>query len=276
MVAIDIWKFQERGKLLYTVSSICLHPAMDFTIVIPARLKSTRLPGKVLADLGGKPLLKHVWDAAMRVHGAKKVVVLTESQDVKEVVDSWGGICHLTPESCNSGTERISSALDLIDGDYIFNIQSDEPFLDINLIDRMIARARRDQKFDILTPIYEIDETQAILNPNVVKVVLYHDDFAIYFSRSPIPHVRGMDTSQRLHHTIYWGHMGVYLYRRKVLEDLASIPESPLATVESLEQLRFLQAGYRIGTIRAAGGSIAIDVPEDLAHARVIWNERKN
>ncbi|MDR1437753.1 MAG: 3-deoxy-manno-octulosonate cytidylyltransferase [Puniceicoccales bacterium] len=243
---------------------------MEFVIAIPARFSSTRLPGKVLADLGGKPILKHVWDAAKRVRGVGEVVVLTESQQVKDAVERWNGICYLTSECCNSGTERIASALDRIGGDFIFNIQSDEPFLDVNLIERMIVRTRRDSNFDVLTPIYEIENLQSVLSLNVVKVVLRHDGSALYFSRSPIPQVRGLDPDRWLTKAAYWGHIGVYLYRRTLLEDLPQIPQSSLAEVESLEQLRFLQAGHHIFTIEAAGSSIAIDVPEDLARAREI------
>jgi 3-deoxy-manno-octulosonate cytidylyltransferase (CMP-KDO synthetase) len=244
--------------------------AVEFSIAIPARLGSTRLPGKVLADLGGKPVLKHVWEAAKRVKGAKEVVVLTESGEVLNTVQSWGGTCLLTPESCNNGTERIFSALPHLSGDFIFNIQSDEPFLRPELIDAMIARAMADGAFDVLTPIYAIGDADDIFNPNVVKVVLGHSDQALYFSRSPIPHIRGTDMQQWLSKAPFFGHLGIYLYGRKVLEQLNAIPASPLAVAESLEQLRFLQAGYRIRIILTKGSSIAIDTPADLARAREI------
>jgi 3-deoxy-manno-octulosonate cytidylyltransferase (CMP-KDO synthetase) len=243
---------------------------MKFSIAIPARLGSMRLPGKVLADLGGKPALKHVWEAAKCVRGAEEVVVLTESAEVLHVVESWGGICHLTPESCSNGTERIFSALNRLSGDFIFNIQSDEPFLRPELIEAMIARAAADAAFDILTPIYPIGNVDDIFNPNVVKVVLGHAGQALYFSRSPVPHVRGTDASQWFSKVLFYGHLGIYLYTRKVLEQLKTIPQSPLALAESLEQLRFLQAGYRIQTILTSGTSIAIDTPEDLARAREV------
>ncbi|MDR2341316.1 MAG: 3-deoxy-manno-octulosonate cytidylyltransferase [Puniceicoccales bacterium] len=241
---------------------------MKFSIAIPARLKSSRLPGKVLANLGGKPVLKHVFDMALRVKGIEEVIVLTESMDVVDVVKSWGGICHLTPESCTNGTERICSAIDLFQGDFILNIQSDEPFLGAELVHAMIAWAQIHEEFDILTPVYAIRDTSDIFNVNVVKVVLAHDERALYFSRSPIPHVRGMDTQQWLSNAPFFGHNGIYLYRRKVLENLKKLPQSSLAGAESLEQLRFLQAGYGIQTILTDRASVAIDTPEDLARAR--------
>ncbi|MDR2677044.1 MAG: 3-deoxy-manno-octulosonate cytidylyltransferase [Puniceicoccales bacterium] len=246
---------------------------MKFSIAIPARLGSTRLPGKVLADLGGKPVLRHVWEAANRVNGANEVVVLTESPEVQDVVKNWGGICYLTPESCNNGTERVCSALDRLSGDLIFNIQSDEPFLRAELIEAMIARASMNGVFDILTPVYSIKNADDIFNPNVVKVVLGHAEQALYFSRSPIPYVRSTDMSQWLFRVPFFGHLGIYLYGREVLEQLNLIPPSPLAAAESLEQLRFLQAGRRIQTILTDEASIAIDTPEDLARARKVIRE---
>jgi 3-deoxy-manno-octulosonate cytidylyltransferase (CMP-KDO synthetase) len=249
--------------------------AVEFSIAIPARLGSSRLPGKVLADLGGKPVLKHVWEAAKRVRGAREVVVLTESEEVLNTVQSWGGTCLLTPETCTNGSERIFSALNHLGGDFIFNIQSDEPFLQPELIEAMMARASADGAFDVLTPIYAIGDTDDIFNPNVVKVVLGHAGQALYFSRSPIPHMRGLDTHQWLSKASFFGHLGIYLYARKVLEQLTAIPASPLAVAESLEQLRFLQAGYRIRTILTSGSPIAIDTPEDLARAREITRDRE-
>ncbi|MDR0727800.1 MAG: 3-deoxy-manno-octulosonate cytidylyltransferase [Puniceicoccales bacterium] len=246
---------------------------MEFSIAIPARLGSTRLPGKVLADLNGKPVLKHVWDAANRVKGVREVIVLTESTKVLDVVEGWGGVCYLTAESCNNGTERIASALDRFSGDFIFNIQSDEPFLRIGLVEDMIAWTRSGKPFDILTPVYPIGDVDDIFNPSVVKVVLTHSGKALYFSRSPIPHVRETAPNCWLDKAQCFGHLGIYLYRRKILEQLQTIPQSQLAAVESLEQLRFLQGNYCIQTIATNKNSIAIDTSEDLIRARKIIRE---
>ncbi|MDR1457103.1 MAG: 3-deoxy-manno-octulosonate cytidylyltransferase [Puniceicoccales bacterium] len=246
---------------------------MTFSIAIPARLQSTRLPGKVLADLGGKPVLKHVWETANRIKDVREVIVLTESAEVLDAVMDWGGICYLTPESCNSGTERIASALDYFSGDFIFNVQSDEPFLKDKLLESMIARTLTNGALDVLTPVYPLTDVGDILNPNVVKVVIAHGGEALYFSRSPIPHVRGAGSDKWLSMTQFFGHMGVYLYAREILERVPFLPRSSLATAESLEQLQLLQAGYHIQVIPADGPSIAIDTAEDLARAREIIRE---
>lgn len=242
---------------------------MKFLIAIPARYASTRFPGKVLADLAGKPVLRRVWEKARTIPGIADVVVLTESEIVQKAVQSWGGTCVMTPDTCKSGTERIASALSHFDGDFIFNIQADEPFLEVELIERMMASAKENPKFDVLTPIFPLTDVEDVFDPNVVKVVCQHDGTALYFSRNPIPYLRDVEKEQWAARGHYFGHMGIYLYRRSLLEKLNDIPASHLATSESLEQLRFLQAGYCIRTLQANGKSISIDTLADLEKARV-------
>jgi 3-deoxy-manno-octulosonate cytidylyltransferase (CMP-KDO synthetase) len=242
---------------------------MDVSLVIPARYGSTRFPGKMLADLDGKPVLKHVWERAKRIGGVAEVLVLTEHEKVLQAVKSWGGECLLTPESCANGTERIAAALDRIHGDPIINLQGDEPFVNGDLVGHMvaIARADRNRSFDILTPIYPIGDGETLHSPNTVKVIRDHGGRAIYFSRHAIPYLRDVPSHQWTEKFSYFGHMGIYLYRRQVLENLPAIPASPLAVAESLEQLRFLQAGYSIATVIGPRPGPAVDVPEDLVRA---------
>ncbi|MDR2576899.1 MAG: 3-deoxy-manno-octulosonate cytidylyltransferase [Puniceicoccales bacterium] len=237
---------------------------MKFSLAIPARYASTRLPGKMLADLCGKPVLQHVWEEAADIVGLEEVVVLTEAEIVRQAVESWGGTCWLTANSCVSGTERIGSVIDRFCGDYVFNVQGDEPFLDRKLIGRMIQRARQMEDFDVLTPVFPICEESLLHNPNVVKVVCDHRERALYFSRCPIPYLRDCEKDRWAEQKLHRGHVGIYLYRKDLLKKLPEIPESPLARAESLEQLRFLQAGYIIQTIATSHFSPAIDVPDDL------------
>jgi 3-deoxy-manno-octulosonate cytidylyltransferase (CMP-KDO synthetase) len=236
------------------------------SVVIPARLASTRLAGKMLLDLCGKPVLRHVLDRAMGLP-ATEVVVLTESPLVRDAVESWGGTCLLTSDKCQSGTARIAEALPKLRGDFVLNIQGDEPFFDAALAARMLTD-RPAVPFDMLTPVYPLRDRDALRNPNVVKVVLCHSGRAIYFSRSPIPFLRSVPEERWCESHAYWGHLGVYLYPRRTLELLPSLPGSPLAVAESLEQLQLIQAELVVQTVRADHPTIAIDTADDLARAK--------
>ncbi|MDR2668219.1 MAG: 3-deoxy-manno-octulosonate cytidylyltransferase [Puniceicoccales bacterium] len=244
---------------------------MDFTIAIPARFDSKRLPGKVLADLCGKPVLRHVWDNANRVHSVGEVVVLTESEMVRDAVQSWGGRCLMTPAACSTGTERIAWALEKIPGDYVINLQADEPFLRPATIAALIDGQLKIGSVDeVRTPIYAIRRREELLDPNVVKVVCGNGGEALYFSRSPIPHIRDCPEDGWIDRGLHFGHIGVYLYGRNILEEWHSLPKSQLAEAESLEQLRLLQAGRKIFTVRVDSPSLAIDTAADLNRAREI------
>jgi 3-deoxy-manno-octulosonate cytidylyltransferase (CMP-KDO synthetase) len=232
------------------------------------------LPGKVLADLCGKPVLRHVWERAIGISGVGEVVVLTESEKVQRAVESWGGVCHMTPETCGSGTERIGTAIGKLRGDYIFNVQGDEPFFDGELIGLMVQRTRKRQDFDVLTPIFPIRDNKLLESSNVVKVITDYSDRALYFSRCPVPFIRDCPQEQWLSRDLHRGHLGIYLYRREILEKFCQLPPSPLAAAESLEQLRLLQMGHCIRTIVAEKFAPAIDVPEDLIFARKILSRR--
>jgi 3-deoxy-manno-octulosonate cytidylyltransferase (CMP-KDO synthetase) len=248
---------------------------MNFSIAIPARYGSSRLPGKVLADLGGKPVLRHVWEAAMAVRGVGEVLVLSESEAVRHAVEGWGGRCAMTAVSCNTGTERIASALEVIGGSFIINLQADEPFLEPSTVEALMKKAEQSDEFDLLTPIYPIRDGAELEDPSVVKVVCDGDGGALYFSRSPIPFLRDCPRERWVERGLHFGHMGVYLYRRNVLEQLPAIAPSPLAQAESLEQLRFLQAGYRIGTVCVDHCAPAIDTEADLARARAFLSAQQ-
>jgi 3-deoxy-manno-octulosonate cytidylyltransferase (CMP-KDO synthetase) len=227
----------------------------------------------MLANICGKPVLRHVLEAAASVVGIEEVVVLTEAEIVQKAVASWGGTCWMTSKSCGSGTERIASVVGKLCGDYIFNVQGDEPFLDVNLVEQMVKRTVALCDFDILTPVFQLPEDNMLISPNIVKVVRGHDGRALYFSRCPIPYVRDCKPEQWANQKIHMGHIGIYLYRRELLENFINLPQSRLASAESLEQLRFLQAGYCIQTIEAKHFSPAIDVPDDLQIATEFYNK---
>jgi 3-deoxy-manno-octulosonate cytidylyltransferase (CMP-KDO synthetase) len=242
---------------------------MHVSVVIPARLASTRLPRKVLADLGGKPVLRHVWERVARMRRATEILVATDSEEVAAAVAGWGGQFVLTSPECRSGTERIASILDGLKGEFILNVQGDEPFIDPALLDSM-TESFAAHGGDVVTPVYPLRNYGALTNPAVVKVVRGADGRAWYFSRSPIPHLRGVPMEQWPARGLHWGHLGVYGYARAKLAAYSSLPESPLEAVEALEQLRFLEAGWRIQTVETQYHAVAIDTPEDLARARVL------
>ncbi|MDR1436141.1 MAG: 3-deoxy-manno-octulosonate cytidylyltransferase [Puniceicoccales bacterium] len=249
---------------------------MKISIAIPARYASTRLPAKVLADLGGWPVLRHVWHRSIASGVADEVVVLSESRAVMETVESWGGRCELTSENCQTGTERIAEALGALCGDIVVNVQADEPFIDPLAIRLLAEAAKKNGDVPVHTAVYKISDGGAIDNPNVVKVTLSHEGKALYFSRSPIPHLRDCPRNQWIARNLHIGHIGVYAYGRKFLEQLPSMARSPLAEAESLEQLRFLQAGYSIGTVAVNSPSLAIDTAHDLEVARALLLKDRN
>jgi 3-deoxy-manno-octulosonate cytidylyltransferase (CMP-KDO synthetase) len=227
-----------------------------------------------LADLGGKPVLRHVWEAALAVRGADEVLLLSESHLVRRAVESWGGRCLLTKESCSTGTERIGSVLEQLSGDCIVNLQADEPFLEPATVELLMEKALENGPYDLLTPVYPIRDGADLDDPSVVKVVRGHGGEALYFSRCPIPFIRDCPRNRWVERQLHWGHMGIYLYRRSALEQFSSLSDSSLARAESLEQLRFLQAGLRIGTVAVEHSAPAIDTAEDLASARQIVARR--
>ena len=241
--------------------------AMNVSVVIPARLASTRLPRKVLADLGGKPVLRHVWERVARMKRATEILVATDSEEVAAATAEWGGQYVMTSPDCRSGTERIASILDGLKGQFILNVQGDEPFIDPVLLDALVERFAN-YGGDVVTPVYPIRELATLTNPAVVKVVRGADGRAWYFSRSPIPHVRGVPIEEWPARGLHWGHLGVYGYARSKLAVYATLPESPLEGIEALEQLRFLEAGWRIQTVETDYHVVAIDTLEDLIRAR--------
>ena len=237
------------------------------TLIIPARLASTRLPRKVLLDLGGKPVVQHVWERAKKAKSAQNVVLLTDSDEVASVARGFGAEVVMTSPDCPSGTARLASVVDQLPGDFFINIQGDEPFIEPALIDALASR-HLSTGCPLVTAVSRITDAARLAEPSVVKVVRAENGEAIYFSRSPVPHYRGFPASEWTARRSYWGHIGIYGYDRETLEIYPKLSATELEACESLEQLRFIAHGYRFQTVETSYHPIAIDTASDLEVAR--------
>lgn len=252
---------------------------MKCMVAVPARLESNRLPGKVLAEIGGKPMLQRVLERCGHACLPEAVVLCTDSQELCQLAEVWGFDSLLTSPNCESGSERIASvAHELLartgngtaEETLIINVQGDQPFIDPAVIDAMAAEfSHRSPTPEVLTPIY-LMAAEKVHNPNVVKTLVTADGRALYFSRSAIPHVRGVEPADWPKHTSYWGHVGIYGYRADILQRWNLLPHSPLENTEKLEQLRLIEAGIQIGTFIVEGESLSVDTAEQLEEARMI------
>lgn len=235
-------------------------------IVIPARYHSTRLPAKVLADIGGKSMIRHVYDRASASQAAA-VYIATDHPEILSHVETWGGQCILTGDH-HSGTDRVSMVARGLEVDYVVNVQGDEPLIDPLHIDLVIDALRGGA--DITSLMAPITSEVLLLDYNTVKVVVRQDGRALYFSRQAIPAHRALPYSQWLSYATYYQHIGLYGYRRTTLLQLADLPVSTLERSESLEQLRWLEAGYDITMIAVDAAAKGVDTPDDLERVRSI------
>ncbi|MGC4117310.1 MAG: 3-deoxy-manno-octulosonate cytidylyltransferase [Myxococcales bacterium] len=225
--------------------------------VIPARWASTRFPGKPLARLQGKPMIEHVWSRVSRVRGLAGVLVATDDERIAQAVRGFGGEVAMTGE-CRTGTDRVREALRGRDADVALNVQGDEPLIEPTCLEALLA-VFADPKVRMATLMRPLAPGEAE-NPNVVKVVTGLSGDALYFSRSAIPFVRQGPAPS-------FAHVGVYAYRRALLEALAELPTTPLERAEALEQLRVLEHGIAIRVVPTEYRSLGVDVPEDLGRA---------
>lgn len=243
---------------------------LKFIAIIPARYASSRFPGKPLADLGGRPVIEHVYRRVSQV--LDEVYVATDDQRIYDAVVGFGGRAVMTSPDHPSGTDRVRQAYQITgsDADVIINVQGDEPFIDVEQI-RMLMKAFDDDRTDIATLARRFDPAdgfEALFDPNLVKVVFDKDGYALYFSRSIIPYVRGVEWKQWLDTTTFHTHVGIYAYRAEVLNRITELGRSSLECAESLEQLRWLQNGYRIRVGLTDIATVGIDTPADLENAR--------
>lgn len=235
--------------------------------IIPARYASSRFPGKPLIDLGGKSMIQRVYEQTCKAGQINDVAVATDDKRIFKHVLSFGGKVVMTGHH-PSGTDRCFDALQQqqIKYDYVINIQGDEPFIQPEQIDLLAAALNGD--IEIATLAKKLTDKEALFNPNVVKVVFNHHGKALYFSRSPIPHVRNKPENDWLQSTTFYKHIGMYAYRTDILEKVTKLPVSRLELTESLEQLRWLEHGFSIHIIETDRETIGIDSPEDAERAR--------
>lgn len=239
---------------------------MKFIGIIPARYASTRFPGKPLALLGGKPVIQHVYEKVAAVLEA--AYVATDDERIYDVVKSFGGQVVMTRTDHKSGTDRIEEAIEKIEGewDVVVNVQGDEPFVAKSQLDT-ICHCFDDPTTQIATLGKPFESMEAVQNPNSPKIVVDNMGFAMYFSRSVIPYVRGKEKSSWLTHYPFLKHLGIYAYRKDVLRQVTQLPQSSLEIAESLEQLRWLQNGFKIKVGTTDVETVGIDTPQDLERA---------
>ena len=244
---------------------------MKFIGIIPARYASTRFPGKPLAILGGKTVIQRVYEQASSV--LEEAYVATDDERILQVVEQFGGRAVMTRADHKSGTDRIEEAAEKIgtDADVIINVQGDEPFIQPSQIETLM-RLFDNPATQIGTLGKRFDSIEATLNPNSPKIVTDLQGFALYFSRSIIPFVRGIEQTEWLKSYPFLKHLGLYAYRREVLHEVTQLPQSHLELAESLEQLRWLENGYRIRVGLTDVETVGIDTPEDLERAEEFLN----
>ena len=233
--------------------------------IIPARFASTRFPGKPLIDIQGKTMLQRVYEQAIKSKFLDKVVVATDDQRIFDHVKSFGGEVVMTEAHHPSGTDRCWDALQQLDGDfqYVINIQGDEPFIEPEQIDEL-ANELKDGKTELATQMIAVDNHEMLFDKGEVKIVLDANKEALYFSRMVIPFIKGVDEKDWHQHHTYYRHVGMYAYRKDVLEKITKLPVSSLEKAESLEQLRWIENGFKIKCVTTKYESHCIDTPEDV------------
>lgn len=233
--------------------------------VIPARYASTRFPGKPLVDLWGKTMVRRVWERVCQAASVARVIVATDDERIYEEVHRFGGEVVMTRADHRSGTDRCAEVASLLPrAEIVLNIQGDEPMVLPMQIDQLVQTLREAPSCSIATLARRISALDELFNPNAVKVVLSLTGQALYFSRHPIPYVRGTAPEEWLRATAFYKHLGLYAFRRSALLQVAALPAAPLEQAEALEQLRWLTHGYTIAVGMTESESIGIDTPEDL------------
>ena len=254
---------------------------MKYIAVIPARYASTRFPGKPLAVLGGKTVIQRVYEQAVSV--LPEAYVATDDERIFEAVEAFGGRAVMTRADHKSGTDRIEEAVEKIEESgvwkeegenlVVINIQGDEPFIQPSQIETLM-HLFDDPETQIGTLGKRFETIEAVRNPNSPKIVTDRRGFALYFSRSVIPYIRGKEADDWLNHYPFLKHLGIYAYRREVLSEVTRLPQSALEKAESLEQLRWLENGYRIRVGLTDVETVGIDTPEDLERAEAFLKTR--
>ena len=237
--------------------------------IVPARYESTRLPGKPLALIDGKPMIQHVYERTRGVAVVDRVLVATDDARIAAAVRSFGGDVALTRSDHASGTDRIAEVAATLDAEVVVNVQGDLPFLEAQMVNAAVALLRADSALPMATLKTPIRDAAEMANPNAVKVVTDRDGYALYFSRSPLPYWRD-PADGPADGVLGYKHIGLYAYRRDFLLTFARLAPTPLERAEKLEQLRALEWGFRIKVAETAAVGIEVDTPHNLERARAL------
>ncbi|MDD5585284.1 MAG: 3-deoxy-manno-octulosonate cytidylyltransferase [Candidatus Omnitrophica bacterium] len=244
---------------------------IDVIGVIPARYESSRLAHKLLREVCGKPLIQWAWENASKASLLDRLIIACDNVKIKEVAESFGAKVVMTSTKHQSGTDRIAEAVRDIDAKIVINIQADEPIMHQSTIDSLAREMINNPATLMATVRKKIETDEDTNNPNVVKLICDKNDFAIYFSRYPIPYYRDGSIEKK-----YYKHLGIYAYTKDFLYTFKNLPSSFLENAERLEQLRAIEAGHRIKVIETKFESIGVDTEEDLQKVETVLNERKS
>lgn len=234
---------------------------MDVIGVIPARYFSKRFEGKVLASILGKPMIQHVWERAKQALFLEDLIIACDDERVAKIASEFGAKVVFTAKAHTSGTDRICEVINPLEVRIVIDIQADEPLVHPTMIDSLASSLLEDSSLCMATLMKKIEDPEEIINPNVVKIVTDKDNFALYFSRTPIPH---RAENSKIKEPIYYKHIGLYGYTKDFLFIYKNLPISDLEETEMLEQLRVLEEGYRIKVLETKFDTIGVDTPEDL------------
>jgi 3-deoxy-manno-octulosonate cytidylyltransferase (CMP-KDO synthetase) len=234
---------------------------VDVLAVIPARYTSSRFPGKPIASIAGKPMIQHVFERVRRAQRVSRTLVATDEPRIRDAVEEFGGHAVLTRRDHTTGTDRVAEVAAHIPAEIYINVQGDEPLIDPTTIDGLVAALGEDPAVQVASATGAIVQPNDIMDPNVTKVVRDFDGNALYFSRAPIPWVRDRQETVAARH---WKHIGLYAFRREALLDFPTLPPGELERLEQLEQLRWLENGYRIRMVETEYDAISVDVPADI------------
>jgi len=244
-------------------------------VVIPARYGSTRLPGKMLAEIDGKPLVQHAYDRASRSRLASDCLVATDDERIKQACEQFGARVMMTSPSHNSGTDRMAEVAAKTDADIYINVQGDEPLIDPEAVDLLIKMMRDDASIKMGTLKRPFERYEDFINPEKARVVCDENDFALYFSRAPIPYLTREEFDRSDGRRPAFKHIGIYSFRREFLIEFSKMPPSTLEKAERLEQLRALEAGVKIKVPTTDYQSISVETQADLERVRALFAQRR-
>ncbi len=236
--------------------------------MIPARYSATRFPGKLMQDLEGKTVIRRTYEATVATNLFDDVYVVTDSDIIYNEITSHGGKAIMSKKKHESGSDRIAEAVRELDVDIIVNVQGDEPFTERESLEKVLNVFKNDEakEIDLASLMVEINDWDEIINPNTVKVIVDQNNFALYFSRSPIPYPRDKEVA-----TKYYKHKGIYAFRKQALIDFYKLPIQPIEASEKIECIRYLEYGKKIKMVETNIEGVEIDTPEDLEKAKKLW-----